>query len=136
MTKRLERFLPDLIHEDQTGFIKGRQTHDNIRCTLHIIEHANKHHLNGALFSLNAQKTFDRVNCFCFLFFLYSILERFGFNDQFIKCIQCLYSDLFARIKISGHLTDSFKLFRGTHQACCASTGLFAIFYRAARSNY
>ncbi len=42
VTKRLELYLPDLIHEDQTGFIKGRQTQDNIRHTLHVLEHVRK----------------------------------------------------------------------------------------------
>lgn len=124
ITKRLEFFLPDLIHEDQTGFVKGRQTQDNIRRTLHIIDHINKHHTSAALISLDAEKAFDRVSWD----FLYKVLERMGFNDKFIKCIKVLYTDPSAKVKINGHLTDTFKLHRGTRQGCCASPALFAIY--------
>ena len=34
LAKHLERILPEINHMDQTGFIKGRQTHNNIKAHL------------------------------------------------------------------------------------------------------
>ena len=42
LSNRLQTIVPDLIDEDQTGFVSGRQTHDNIRRTLHIIHRIQK----------------------------------------------------------------------------------------------
>lgn len=91
----MENYLIDLIHEDQTGFIKGRQTHDSIRRTLHVIDQAKKQQLSLALISLDAEKAFDRVSWP----FLYKVLERLGFNNKFTRCIQSLYDSPRARVK-------------------------------------
>lgn len=91
----MENYLIDLIHDDQTGFIKGRQTHDSIRRTLHVIDQAKKQQLSLALISLDAEKAFDRVSWP----FLYKVLERLGFNNKFTWCIQSLYDSPRARVK-------------------------------------
>ena len=40
IAKRLEAVLPDLVHTDQTGFIKGRYIGENIRRINGVMEHA------------------------------------------------------------------------------------------------
>lgn len=111
ISKRFEQFMSDIIDEDQTGFIKGRQTHDNI--TLHIIEHV-KHNNTSAASSLDVEKAFDCVN----LAYLYQTLKKFGLNKKAVQCIKTLYQKPTARIKINGSLSESIQLERSTRQGC------------------
>lgn len=98
--------MSDLTDEDQTGFIKGCQTQDNIRRTLHIINAFQKRGTSEALVSLDAKKAFDCVNWT----FLYQVLERFGFKKESIKYIRAIYQNQTARIKVNGNLTNKINL--------------------------
>ena len=77
LATRLDGLIPDLIHPDQSGFIKGRQTHDNIRRVVHLIEKAHKKAIPSVLLTLDAEKTFDRVDWP----FLFATLQQFGFGN-------------------------------------------------------
>ncbi len=76
LARRLEIILSDIIHQDQTGFIKQRQTQDNIRHTLHIMQNIIKKQVEAIILGLDAEKAFDSVRWD----FLYMVLVRFGFN--------------------------------------------------------
>lgn len=97
LAKRLEIILPDIIQLDQAGFIRRRQTQDNVRRTLHVINHINKDNLEAVLLELDAEKAFDSVDWS----FLYKTLERFQFHDDFVKIIQALYFKPTAKIRIN-----------------------------------
>lgn len=56
LAKRLEKILPQIISLDQTGFIQQRQTQDNIRRMLHVIENIKKNKLQAVLLSLDADR--------------------------------------------------------------------------------
>lgn len=127
ISRRLENILPEIISLDQTGFIKKRQTQDDIRQTLDIIDHTVTNHNKMVLTSLDAEKAFDQVNWK----FLYKVLGKFLFNQSFIKVIQALYKSPKARIKVNGALSKSFDLERGSRKGCLSSPLLFAIFIEA-----
>uniref|UniRef100_A0A671X3M3 Reverse transcriptase domain-containing protein n=1 Tax=Sparus aurata TaxID=8175 RepID=A0A671X3M3_SPAAU len=121
LAKRMEPVMPLLIDEDQTGFIKNRQTQDNIRRALHTIEQINKDQISAIILSLDAEKAFDSVGWE----FLYLVMKRFNFSKDFIHCIQALYALPTARMKVNGSLSDSITLQRGCRQGCPLSPNLF-----------
>lgn len=123
-SQRLEKILPDIIHQDQTGFIKHRMTQDNIRKTFHILNHVEQNKIETAMLSLDAEKAFDSVRWS----FLYKVLHKFGFHQSLIDVIAALYEKPSAKIKMNGDLSESFILERGTRQGCCISPLLFALF--------
>ncbi len=57
----MEKVIHSLIKEDQTGFIKGRNASDNMRRLIHILDFADSHPTPCAVFSLDAEKAFDRL---------------------------------------------------------------------------
>ena len=99
--------MPSLIDEDQTGFISNRQTHDNIRRALNIIDQISKGTQSAVLLSLDAEKAFDSVGWD----FLFQVMEIFGFSDSLYNS---LYSSPTARIKVNGSLSNQ----RGCRQGC------------------
>ena len=84
LARRMENILPEMISLDQTGFIKHRQTHDNIRRTLHIIQHIKEKKLEAAILGMDAEKAFDSVSWD----FLFRVMKKFNFPKGFIRTVQ------------------------------------------------
>lgn len=103
IAKRLEKILPRIINMDQTGFVLTRQTHKNIRRSLQINRHINQNKIQALLVSLDAEKAFNSVRWK----FLFSAMERFGFNQVIITPPEALYDKPSAKLKINRELTDS-----------------------------
>lgn len=102
LARRLDTVIPEQIHLDQTGFVRQRQTQDNIKCSLHIMSHITKNNVEALLVGLDAEKAFDSIRWK----YLLKVMNRFGFHKSIIKVIQTLYDKPLARIKVNGNLSN------------------------------
>lgn len=94
LAARLEAVLPLVINADQTGFIKGRNSCNNVRRLLNIIELCQQRDACGLVVSLDAEKAFDRVE---WSYLLYT-LQQFGLGSKFISWIKVLYNSPLASL--------------------------------------
>ncbi len=120
---RMEKVIHSLIKEDQTGFIKGRNASDNMRRLLHILDFADSHPTPCAVFSLDAEKAFDRLEWN----YMWVVLQCFGFGEHFISMIKTLYHSPAASVITGNIISPSFPLQRGTRQGCPLSPLLFCL---------
>lgn len=60
LAKQIETLIPDLIANDQNGFVTSRQAFHNTRRLLNIL-HAKQNARDHAILSLDAEKAFDRI---------------------------------------------------------------------------
>lgn len=49
------------MDSDQTGFVCERQTQDNIRWMMHVIDHVTKENIRAVVISLDAEKAYDCI---------------------------------------------------------------------------
>lgn len=120
---RLKKVIQDLIHPDQTGFLKGRFIVDNIRRLLEIMDYYDKENLPGLIFIADFEKAFDTINWN----FIYQCLNIYNFGESFIKWIHVLYQNPCSKIINNGHISDKIVLSKGVRQGCPLSAYLFIL---------
>lgn len=123
LAKRLNAFITQYIHPDQTRFMPSCHMYDSIRRSLNVIHFCKTSRLSAAILSLDAEKAFDRVETGYFQ----ELLRAMDFGPGFLNAIQALYTEPGAQLLVNGISSEDFILSRGTRQGCPLSPILFAL---------
>ena len=103
---RLQNVIRHLIHEDQVGYIKGRNEHKS-----------------GFITLIDFEKAFDSIEWP----FLFKCLKNFNFGDNFISWIRILYTNIKSCVGNNGYYSDKFDVLRSVRQGCPISALLFIL---------
>jgi len=78
---------------------------------------------DSVLLLLDFEKAFDRIEWG----FLFGTLEKFGFEDTWIRWVKALYKGASSVVKLNGESGLDFKLARSVRQGCPLAPYLFIL---------
>ncbi len=84
LAMRLQLVLPNIINDDQSGYLKGRYIGQNIRILEDVSFFTKENELPGILLSIDFEKVFDSLNWN----FLYKTLAHLNFGDNFMGYVK------------------------------------------------
>ena len=121
LTFRLSKVAPQLVHQDQAGFMKNRRIEDLTELVKLMIANCELNEENGVIVCLDQEKAYDKIRHE----FLWATLEKFGLPEHFIKTVQALYQDAETVVILNGVLSLPYKVVRGVRQGDPLSCLLF-----------
>ena len=123
LPERLKNVLHSLISSDQIANVKGRFISEGVRLISDVLEICDKLQIKDFLMTVDIGKAFDSIN-HCFLI---KVLEKYGFEKDFIKWIKILLQNQESYIVNRGTTTNYFKLEKDARQGDPISAYLFII---------
>ena len=116
---RLKSVIPNLINNDQTGFIKGRFIGENIRLLESVICFAKENNIPGLILFLDFEKAFDTLEWT----FIRKTLEHFGFGKGIISWLNLFHAGPAEGTKL--HARKNFCVFYPIELKLCTMIELF-----------
>ena len=123
IAKRIEPFLPKLIHSDQTGFMKDRFIGQNVRRLNDLMEYTDVKKISGIFLFIDFEKAFDSIEWN----FIKRSLELFNLGPFLTRWFSIFYSNSEAVVMNAGYMTDYFTVPKGVRQGYPLSPFLFIL---------
>lgn len=121
LATRLSAVIKEVIHSNQTAFLKGRNIQDNLRIIHDVINYTKTDNTSGILVALDFKAAFNSIEHH----FIWYALQCFGFGDSFIRWVRLLYNGTMLSVLNNGYTSEWFEPKRGIMQGCPISGMLF-----------
>ena len=127
LSNRIQNVLLNLISNNQNAYVANGFISEGARLISDILEMTDILNMEGYLLAIGIEKVFDSVDHY----FLYPILEKYGFKKNFLRCIETLLNNQESYIINGGITTHYSKLKKGIHQGDPISAYLFNLVLEA-----
>ncbi|GBG59134.1 hypothetical protein CBR_g32151 [Chara braunii] len=114
LARRLGRYLPELVSNDQAAFVRGRSIFVNIVTAVEAMETVQEYNPDFAVLLLDMEKTYDRGKWS----YVLTTLRVLGFGECFCAWVIGMYSRSTASVMVSRHLSKNFSVSRSLRQGC------------------
>ncbi|KAE8894268.1 hypothetical protein PF005_g3023 [Phytophthora fragariae] len=121
---RVRRYIADLVHSTQFGFVPGRTIHEAID----LLEAAKEQCRGGGLTQaqvllLDFAKAYDSLD----RDFLMAVLKAKGFPPKFCRMIRVMHSGTSVQFMANGALSEKVAVTSGIRQGCPLAPLLFIL---------
>ena len=123
LANRLKNVLPHIISKEQTCSIPNRNIFNNLFQIRDIIMLTKEKNNKLYILQVDQEEAFDKIDHD----FLYKIINKMGFSNEFIQFVKILYRNNISYVINNGYLSSPIKLLRGLRQGCPLSLPLYVI---------
>jgi hypothetical protein len=115
MANRIQQHIKKIIHHNQVSFITRIQGWFNIRKSINVIQHINRHKdKNHLIIPIDAEKAFDEIQ----QHFMIKALRKLGIEGMYLNIVKAVYDKPTVNIILNGEKLKPFLLKLGMRQGC------------------